>query len=418
MPDVLSTLFTVTGHVQVISATNAVAKAMTNLATVQKAGNIQDWQSQKSSTAVVDAARQVRLAKLAEAQAVAMSARTQVIAIAMIVGAYTVATEKLVKFNSEVMNIQSLTGASAKDSVRAENMFRIAGVPDSQAMRDIIRLGKDAFSAQGQGALAQLGVGGGGQNGLQLFDQIADRLHGMQDGLRKTQIEEQLFGVRGVAAIQPLLRLTRQQRNEINALPDSFDTQMMPSVQAFQAEMSIAGQTILQDFIFPLARSAMPVILTITQTVGGMAEGFNAVNNALGGIPGAIVVFGSMFLILAKIVSVVMTLSNAMKLYRAAIIGVAIAQEVLNWVSGNWVVAAVGASALAAVGIGGYAIYKNSGGGDEPASKNVSALEDNTAALMKLGDSFSGLRGHGVPSGLNTTDISTLYRSGRIAAVG
>lgn len=420
MADILSTLFTVGGHQAVITATNQVAAAQKNLAraTINNAYGGAGTNPIAAAQALAQATKDARDVQVSQAQTFARTAAIQVAGFLAIGAAIDLTAEKLVRYGIQIMNIRALTGASASDSVRAENLFRISGVGDSQVMRDIIRMGKDAFSAQGQGALAQLGVSPGGGNGLQLFNQIADQLQNMQDGLRKTELEERLFGIRGVAAIQPLLRLTRQQRNEINALSDSFDTNMLPSIQSFQTEMGIAGQTILQDFIFPLSRSFMPIIITVSQVLGGLAKAFNTVNNALGGFLGFAVGVGAVALMFTFATAAVINMAKAMNILKGLQIAYNLALAVGDALGGNWVALAAGLAVAA--GIGGYALYKGTSGGDnaDPVSKNTSALKDNTAAMIRMGDSIGALSGRGVPGNLTPSDVSTIYRQGKIAAVG
>ena len=54
------------------------------------------------------------------------------------------------------------------------------------------------MGGQGRAALAQLGVPADlSGNGLTALNRILDGLDRMQDGLKKTELEEQIFGARG-----------------------------------------------------------------------------------------------------------------------------------------------------------------------------------------------------------------------------
>ena len=410
MADILTTLFTVSGQQALITATNQVAAAQLRLNTTQTAAA-----NAFGTPGFAGAAQKARTALTAFNSAQVQAANSMVIAAAREVGIITaigyaasLSADKLVKFGSAVMNIRDLTGASARDSVRAENLFRVSGVGDSQQLRDIMRLGKSAFSEQGQSALSELGVGIS-NNGLTMLDNIIDRLHGVQDGLRKTELEEQIFGARGVAAIQPLLRLTKEQRDATNALSDSFDTNMLPSIQNFQATLALTGQEILQKFVFPLAQAAMPVIITLTGWLADAANAFNVMNNFMGGTLGAIVGIVGAITALGRVIQVFLLLEKAVELFNVQL-------GIMDALSGNW-----GALAAAAgIAIGGGIIYHQlTGDSNDSVNKNVEALDANTAQLARLGDSFGSINGNGSrPNSLTQTDISTIWRQGRMSSIG
>ena len=411
MASIITTLFTVSGQQAVITATNQIAAAQLRLGAAQSraVGSFGTPGFANNAATAQTALQRLNQVQLQAAQNLTMAALRQAAAIAAVGAAAVLSADKLVKFGHAVMNIQALTGASGKDSVRAENLFRVSGVGDSQQLREIMRLGKAAFSEEGQSALSQIGVSISGNNGLKMLDSIIDRLNGMQDGLRKTELEEKIFSARGAASLQPLLRMTKEQRSEIDRLSDSFDTNMLPSIQNFQATMAITGQEILQKFVFPIAQSVMPVLITLTGWISDAANAFNTLNTFAGGSIGVLLGIAAAALTLGKVVQVFMLMRKALMLYNVQL-------AIMDALTGNWAALAAGAAAIVA---GGIIYHQFQNDSNTPVAKNIDALDANTAQLARLGDSFGSINSNGNrPSALTTTDISTIYRQGKMTAVG
>jgi len=415
--DAIQTIFRVSGVQQVVSATNSVASAQARVATATVGLNNALQNNNVAQAAKQQIALQNALSAQGKASIVAASAN--VAGFIAISSAADDAIKSLLEYGNTVMNIRDLTGATAGQSVRAADLFKVAGVSDSQGIRDILRLGKDAFSSQGQGALAQLGItASGNQNGLQLFDQIADKLRGMQDGLRKTEIEENLFGARGVAAMLPLLRLTKEQREQTYALADSFDSNMLPALQSLQTDLALAGQGIMQNFVYPLARSLLPMVVTVVQFVSKLANAFNWLNEATHGVSTVLLSFAGAVFGIYKVVQAVQMLVSA---YKALIASEAIA----NALSGPVGLATL-AAGVAGAGVAMYGINKaiDSASGttsteiDSPANKMMRAADKFETNVNKMGDSIKGLGGDALPSDLSGSDIATMARMGKLAAIG
>jgi len=415
--DAIQTIFRVSGVQQVVSATNSVASAQARVATATVGLNNALQNNNVAQAAKQQIALQNALSAQGKASIVAASAN--VAGFIAISSAADDAIKSLLEYGNTVMNIRDLTGATAGQSVRAADLFKVAGVSDSQGIRDILRLGKDAFSSQGQGALAQLGItASGNQNGLQLFDQIADKLRGMQDGLRKTEIEENLFGARGVAAMLPLLRLTKEQREQTYALADSFDSNMLPALQSLQTDLALAGQGIMQNFVYPLARSLLPMVVTVVQFVSKLANAFNWLNESTHGVLTVLLSFAGAVFGIYKVVQAVQMLVSA---YKALIASEAIA----NALSGPVGLATL-AAGVAGAGVAMYGINKaiDSASGttsteiDSPANKMMRAADKFETNVNKMGDSIKGLGGDALPSDLSGSDIATMARMGKLAAIG
>ncbi len=412
--DVFATIFEAKGHSAVVSAFNQVGIAQEALA-------IKEAKLAQLPIDQLAARKEAALSVARAEQSVASAARTTALSAAAGVTAWAYGmmrlTDEYIRFGNAVMNVRDTTGASAKDSVRAETLARVAGVNDPQEMRELLRIGTSVFNGKGQSALARLGISASpNQNGLELFDKIADRLEGMQDGLRKTQIMEDLFGQRGVAAMLPLLRLTKDQREEVKNLADTFNADGLGAIQAFQFQAGLTGQTVMQDFVYPLARSAMPIITEVFEFVRKLAHGFSVLNEAMGGSLGAAIVFFGVAKAISTAVTAVQALTTAYK-------GLAIAEAFAEGPAGLAKLAAgVAVAGLATVAINkaidGVSGSPGSDGHAQAVDKFSNSVDKMEKVVNRLGDSFDSVKGGGIPGGLSQLDIGAIYRNGDLRTIG
>ena len=323
--------------------------------------------------------------------------------------------DSYLKFARTVMDVRDLTGASVKEATQATLLARVSGMPDATALREILRSSAAAFKGEGQEALSQLGVAATpNESGLKLINDIANALQGIPDGLRKAEIEEKLFGARGVAAMQPLLRLTQRQREETMRLADDFNGAGLASAQQLTYSFNLLGQTMLQDVIFPIAQQMLPLFQGLTTMVLGMADGWHRLDTALGGVPSWIV---GIVALSGAIYSVVRTVMALTKAYEALIAVQAISAALQGPI--GWGRLAAG---VAVAGAGLYGISKAFGdsgsGSDSTADKFSRSVDRFGEHVGMMQDAVSQMRGNGIPKALNSFDIGALSQSAALKTIG
>lgn len=327
-----------------------------------------------------------------------------------VVNALKEATQSYIAFGIEVANVRDLTGGSALASGRAVSLFRVAGVDDVHAIKDILHLSKTAFSQQGLGALSQIGVSVNQQgSGLTLFNQIADALERYPNGLRKAAIEEEIFGAKGVAAILPLLRLTREQRDAAAALSTTNEEAVDKIVQ-FQFASGLLGETILQKLVYPIAQRLIPALIWVIDAVSAVAGALGEINQMTGGLLGVVAAFLAIGTAVSVLIGIFRTFIALQK--------VSVVLDALKaGLMGQWQNLAIGALAAGTAVIAVSAI--GGGGSNESAlDANTQAVNNNTTALNYMADGFDRLNKGGVPRGLSAFDVQALARSRALMAIG
>lgn len=332
------------------------------------------------------------------------------------------ATMAYSEWAKEIMNVRDLTGATARDSARAMALFKVAGVTDIQVMRDLLRISKATFNPQGQAALGMLGISPNvGKSGLALFNEIADALNkSTLPALQKTMLMEQIFGTRGVAALLPLLRLTKSQREETSKLADEYDASL-PAMQRFQFQMANLGMTMFIKVISPMAKQLIPVIIKAVNVFGWMARAFGSLNQATGGLAAyAVVLTGivTSFLLWATAIRKIWGLLYLMLTpLKANVTLMAMASAL----AGQWKNIAIAAA------IGGVAwVGMNLMGGNKRESEMDSAAGDLKDAAENMNDASHVMmdafktynKGGSIPSNLGEMDIISLQRSMALGAIG
>lgn len=321
------------------------------------------------------------------------------------------------EFGNEIMNVRSLTGASSRDSVAAVMMAKAAGMNDTTEIRELMRSGGAVFSGKGQAALARLGIpANSNQSGLAIINQVSDRLQQMPDGLRKTQIMEDIFGQRGVAAMLPLLRLTKEQREEIQGLSQTFNTDGLSAIQQYQASTAILGQTFEQRVIFPLAEKLLPVFNRLSIWLTAFFNNWDQFAGPLGkdiilwGV--AMVGFGAA---VAGVVRAINYLSTAYKILAAT-------EAFKGLIEGDVTMMAkvAGGAAVAAAVVYGIdnLMSQNSGGSNSPQNQMNKAADKMLNAATRMGDAVDQLKGKGIPGGLSNPDINAIWQQGAAHAIG
>lgn len=412
--DTLLLVFTTRGAGSVIAAHAALANAQQQVAAAQHRiattsplngpRYMSAWRSYQTALTRLSGALTTEAARSAAGAALLFAVMDNVL-------------NRYVKFGAEIMNVMTLTGASSKDSVAAVMMAKAAGMNDTTEIRELMRSGSAVFSGKGQAALARLGIPSNpNQSGLSIINQVSDRLQQMPDGLRKTQIMEDIFGQRGVAAMLPLLRLTKQQREEILALSSSFGTEGLPAIQEYQAATAILGQTLEQKVIFPIAQQLLPVFTRVTRWITMAIKYWDALapfGKTVASWIAAMVGFG---LAIAGAVRAVMYLVNAYRVLAAT-------QAFQAIVAGDMSVigrVALGASVAAGAvwGIDWLTNKFSDGASGGPENKMQVASNKMLDAATRMGDAVDKLRGGGIPGGIGSADINAIWQQGAIHAVG
>jgi hypothetical protein len=406
--DILATVFVTQGVAQTVNSYATVENAQRRLAQAQERAYYAPSVGARNSLANAEAAA----LQSAQKQSL-LTAGIVTSAFGVIAAAVKKATDEYSAFGTEVMNIRDLTGASARESARAASLFRVAGVSDMQAMRDILKLSKDAFSSQGASAMSMLGVPANtGQTGLALFNQIADALQKYPAGIQKAEIETELFGTKGVAALQGLLRMTSEQRQAVLDLSDAND-KSLATLQRFQFASALLGETIQQRIVYPIIEKLLPTILHVLDALTWLTNAFAAADRWSHGFLGVAAAIFAISIATVAAVSAFVQLAKALKL-------AAVWQAILDALSGNWKNLAIGAAVAAGVGLSIYGfdrwLDKSGGSSDLPA--NTAAIQQNTAALTQWTDNFASFNHGGIPGGLSKLDIQQLARRRALGTIG
>ena len=318
------------------------------------------------------------------------------------------------EFAKAVRDIRDLSGSSTQDATRAALLARITGMGDTGMLRDIMRSSRAAFTPEGLGALGQIGVQTNiEEGGLQLFNNIADALERIPDGARKASLEMQIFGARNVAALLPLLELTKAQREQVMGLADDYNSGLLASSQQLSFQFAFLGQQIMVGLVYPLAQALSPAVMGIIVIFRGLVWVLSEVNSIGGTLKIGWIGIIAGFVMTVKVVRTVWgAISDLVKIMR-----------LLNWemIIQKALSGPAGWATLAAAGvITGVGLYwlNNQQEATPDADKHLSALNKNTDAINRLGDNFDAIKGKGgIGSMMQSTDPLMLKRIG-LSAVG
>lgn len=419
--DTLATFFSVSGVATLINAYQAVQAAETRLMNAQQAVNATMAGTAARRRAVTNLnnalASASQAAAAAELATAGVIAGVGVAALSTLTSGLREAISAYVEFGRQVSDIKDLTGASAKEAAQAAELFRVAGVKDATAVRDFIRLSKDFRTAQGNSGLLALGISPTNMNGdaMALFDQIANKLNAMQDGVRKTQIMEELFGARGATAMLPLLRMTEEQRHQVQALGDAFNSEGLAAIQEFTFASNLLGETLMVKVAYPIAQRLLPILTGLTNAVIGVLDAFGRINEATHGILGMALAFGAVGTAIGAIMIAIPPLI-------AALSSLAVVEAVVDAFAGQWQNLAAGLAIGAIAGIGLGAL---SGSFNSPMQENTSALQhnnellaQNNTNLARIADTFLKQSQGGIPKGFQSGDVNELLRQMALGAIG
>lgn len=324
----------------------------------------------------------------------------------LFVGEFKRAVEHLLDYVKQVQNIKDLTGGTAQESARLALTFQVAGVAPNTGLREILRIGQANQSPRGSRALQQLGINPGSQlSSIKEIDRVLDALSRMQNGIRKTQLAMDIFGARGALALQPILRMTQFQREQIRLLGDTFNENALGAVQSFMTSLNLLGATIEQRLVLPFVTQVLPVLTTTIDLVTRLVNWFANLNDSSGGLLAMAVAFGLIGAALGLVIGKVWA-------FVAALNGAIIKQAILDALSGNYAALAAGAAVGLAVGGGIYAFNKLN------EDKSGSKVEDNTKRAADSLDAIKQMIGGGNRARRVKSDIEWEGQLARALAPG
>lgn len=408
--DVLATVFTITGVQTVANAFNTLQTAQEKLNKAQAASDAKPG-SDKLRKAFEDAQE---AAEKAGGAVVGSFIRPAIAGMALLVSAIRDATEEYTKFGVAAMNLRDITGASGADSTKAETLFRGFGINDSQVMRDMLRLSRDTITPKGEQSLGQLGIDPkSGATGLALLGQVADALDKVKSGTAKAALETDLFGLRGVTALQPYLRAGKAARDQMADL-STVTEQNLAVVQQWELANALLGATWEQKVVFPIMELVMPALVGLVGMLGSVIWFMGQVQQATGGWAG----FAAVLLVVAGAVGALIV---AWQFYNVTAAITAAWEAVKAAFMGNWGALAAGVAVATTIGVGvaGFGAWNNAHPTADGKDANTKALSENTAAINRQTDNLGKLnKAGGIPDGLSRFDIQQLARMRALAIIG
>ena len=410
--DYLQTVFQVSGISSVVGAFARVSQATQQLDYAEQ--RLAATGTLSALNGLINATRQLGMANL-------MLSQQAFGAFEGLVRAGEQAIQTYSELAKSIQTVADLSGSTLRESAQAVALFRGAGISDTTAIRDMLRLGRDMSNPAALGALSRLGVVMTPQkSGVQVLKETLAALDRMPDSLLKTSLEVQAFGQRNVVALQTLRMMTHEQRDSLTALGDAVDTKVLPAFTRFQASMNILGLTVLVKIVGPLASKLLPVFQKVVDFTTNVVKGFDKLNEKTGGLAMVGLVFGG---IAASIVligtGIVYAIAAFQKLNEVLKI-TDLLEAIADAFSGNWAALAAGLGVAAAGGLALWGLNKwgqsasQSNSGNGPAATMQDAANTFAGAVN---DFKSLMRGSG-PAGLNPVDISAIERMGALKAIG
>lgn len=325
-----------TGGQQAVNQINAAYAAMQRLNAVVAAGNTPNLPNLGAAGAVGNAAANAQQARVRQGvNQLGALATTFLYSLEKVF-------QKFIDFAKEVLNIQALTGSTRQQAVQLATLFRVAGISEQLTYRDIANLPKTTRIGRPAEALYTLGVKiKPGENGAELFGDIFKALDKLKDGMIKTRVITDLFGVRGVAAMEGFLQMTKAQREQALLLASTFDGRGLDAVRSFGNSVSLLGETFLLKLVFPILQKVLPAIEKAVDIATQFINVLSYVDNLSGGILGIALAFGVVtFAVIALI---------------AALKQMAMWQAIIAALSGNW--KAIAAAVAVGAGFGAIDYY-------------------------------------------------------------
>jgi hypothetical protein len=367
---------------------------------------------------------QQNVAKIAAQEAMV----TATAAIAVIGAEIALVKEGIEEYGNlarQIRMVSGLTGASTRQAEQFVNLSAVAGVNPAQSARELMQMARTTNTPKGAAAMARLGVTPGA-NELDTFYKIIGSLSKMQDGVQKTRLEMDLFGARGVAALQPFLALQGDIIEASNELTAHLDGKTMAAIAHLQQNVGLLGETFTNNFVIPIAQKIVPALDWLITKIRWLINEFHKLDEALEGIPSLLTVFVGIGVAVGVIVIGLIAWGTAIK----AIIALQIIQAgwsaIIAALSGpaGWAALAVAGVVAAGVGISYYA--SKSGGDGKDAGKDIKDGADKfSGAVNAFGDAvnahvnnWSKIAGGQLGSGFTEADYAFLAMQNAQGAIG
>lgn len=324
------------------------------------------------------------------------------------------ATDSYAEMAKAIQDVQMLTGSGLKQAAGFSLMAHGAGVQDTQEIKDILHLGSAVFDEKGRTALGRLGVAASpNMNGLDILEKTLAALDRYPDGLRKAQIAQEIFGAKGVRAMLPLIRMTKETRDAYFELGQRIEGRTVRAMQLFEEKAGLAKQAFLVNIVGPIVERTLPAFMLLTNVITKVTDLFYKLDQITGG--------ASTWILLGTIVGV--TLVGAFVALTTAISASATAMAILDGLTGNLPALAAGLAAGAAVGAVGFGLSKWAAG-EEKAKQQGDSADKFAGAVDKFQDGVSayvdGLRFNrgGIPRGLGPQDVNVLADKLALGVIG
>lgn len=315
------------------------------------------------------------------------------------------------RYNQQILTISSLTGAGRNQSSQTLGLLGAAGISGG-GIKEILSAGKAAFSGEGAGALAMLGiVPQTGQSSIQVFDQIIDKLAGIKDGMLKTRVATEIFGESGAEALQPLLRMSQEARDQIRKFSDGLGDSAEASQRLTEAQSVLNAGWQAMDV--RIGAALAPALTGLSKIMIGLLDIFDDLNKKTGNLGTLAVIFIATTAAIFSVIKVVMALNAVMKT-------TVVLQSVLAALKGNWAglgaAAAVGVGAAGVIGAGMYIDGNNS-----PAA-TADRMGEHVAnfgrAVNQFGSNLDEFRSRIMPGGMTDADLSRMNYNNSQMAIG
>lgn len=411
--DVLSTIFKTSGVQTLVNSMTAAENATDRLANAQ--ARLLKAQATGNQPSIDIAQRRFNIAArglMRETfQDAAVQAQPFLNVLKRIDDAASHAIDTFHKFGREVLDIQALTGASRNEASGAAGLLRAAGINDAGALKTLLGVGNAAFKGESAGALAMLGITPmAGQSSMQVLNQIIDRLSTLHDGLLKAHIETEIFGEGGAEALQPLLRMSHETREQIARFSEGLGAgaETAQKLDEASAKLSAGWQALTVRVGQPLAAA----LASIEDGMVAVLDVFDRFNKMTNGAGTWLIIFAGMA---AGIVAGALAMTQLIEAFKAlnAILKITITmQAALDALQGN----AGYIAAAAAIAIGGYIVSQSgSRSSSEDFGHHVGTFG---AAVNRFASNLDQFRSQIGPASLTDADIARLSSEMAQGAVG
>lgn len=319
------------------------------------------------------------------------------------------AINSITTFSREILSIQQLTGSTFKEAGGISSLMRVAGISDTQGLREMTHVAQAMYSSSGRSAMNFLGVNPKqGESGVAILGRVFDALDKMHDGIRKTNAEIAIFGARNTAAAQALLRMPKAIRDIALRVGESINPRDIGRIDQMNMMVRLLMETVQDRILIPLAGQIIPPLIEFTSVIVRITDALGRANDATSGFLGAVGavvgLIGGLALGLAGLAKIVTLVAGAWTslwttLGTLGATGGAFG-AIESIVSGAlaFLLTPIGAIVgVLTILVGAFALWKWN------ESQNSDKIEDNT---KRAADALEDIRGHMIGGGRNTKRVT------------